>query len=309
MQESLLELDLLRTFCWTVDGGGIGPAARAVGRTPSAVSLQLRRLEELVATALFLKQGRRLRLTPAGDVLLDYGRRLLALNDEALLATSSHSANGRVRVGLLQDFADNLLPGALANFSRAYPGADLEVRVDRSDRLLQQLRSGDLDLVLLFARQPPAPELRNTRVGSVPMVWIWREKPAPALPLPLILLEAPCVFREAALQTLTAARREWKQSYTTPSVTGTWAAVAAGLGITVRTLLQTPASLSASRRWPGLRQLPLVHVYLVERRSESSVILKKLREALINAGEKLLLSAETTFLSSHLSASASHRSG
>ncbi len=164
-----LDLTILRTLAAAAHLGGFGRAADRVGRTQSAVSLQLRRLEAQLGRKLFMKSGRGLVPTEAGEVLLAYAVRLLALNDEALEAVRGQGLSGRVRVGVPQDIADTILPDALARFARAHPEVLLEGRVERQDTLTRLLREGAIDLALIFADERP-PEGQD--LGQVAMTWV-----------------------------------------------------------------------------------------------------------------------------------------
>src|SRR6266481_958312 len=139
MNLPLFDLDLLRTLTLAHDQGSFRDAAHSVGRTQSAISLQMRRLEGLAGVELFEKAGRNVQLTEGGLVLLEYARRLLALNDEAIQAVAGLRMRGKIRLGMLQDFAETILPSALASFSRAHPAIELEVLVERSTELLNAL--------------------------------------------------------------------------------------------------------------------------------------------------------------------------
>ena len=131
----LLDLSALRTLVVAVDLQGFGKAARQLHRTPGAISLQLRGLEERVGKPLFRKTGRTQALTEEGELLVGYARRLLALNDEAVLAVAASGLRGAVRFGMTQDFAESWLTEALGRFGRAHASLRLDLRVDRSERL------------------------------------------------------------------------------------------------------------------------------------------------------------------------------
>src|SRR5215472_3904470 len=148
-----LELDLLRTLVLAMQTGSFQQSAALIGRSQSAVSLQMRRLEDQVGVRLLEKNGRKLALTDAGEVLLGYAERLLALNDEAVQATAGVNVKGKVRLGLLQDFAETILPATLAAFTRAQPAVEIAVQVEPSKRLIAAVRQHRLDLALLFTRR------------------------------------------------------------------------------------------------------------------------------------------------------------
>jgi DNA-binding transcriptional LysR family regulator len=271
-----LELDLLRTLVLAVDIGSFKQAAPIVGRTQSAVSLQMRRLESQVGIPIFQRIGKKLNLTENGKVLLDYARKLLALNDEAIQAAAGTKLRGRLRLGLLQDFAESILPKSLAAFSRAQPGIEMHVRTESSVKLLELLQRREIDLAVYFVKQNVAKKPHETRVASVPMVWVSQEQQRPAPPWSLVLFEPPCVFREAAVATL--KERSWKQTFSGPSLAGTWAAVSAGLGISVRTPIGVPPGLRAQRQLPGLKKLPNVDVVIAQ--SSKSEPVQRLRQVL-----------------------------
>jgi len=275
----LLDLELLRTLVVARDFGNFAEAARIVGRTQSAVSLQMRKLETQLGMPIFRKNGRKLDLNPAGELLLQYSRRLLALNEEALEATTAFDVRGSIRVGLLQDFAETVLPGVLATFANAHPLAESAILVERSPSLIEKLARGELDLVLLFEMGNISKQFIRTKIATLPMYWVFSPKYKPERTLSLIFLEAPCVFREAALKNI-GPRQSWRQTLSTPSLSGIWAAVEAGLGISVRTKLGIPGDLVTARRLQGKANLPHIDVTLLER-EKTGPLVARFREALL----------------------------
>jgi DNA-binding transcriptional LysR family regulator len=238
--------------------GGFNRAADRIGRSQSAVSQQIRKLEDQVGEPLFRKQGRGLAPTEAGDIVLAYARRILDLNDEAVAALRGRTVEGTVRFGLPADFAETWLPGALGSFKRAHPAVRVEATVDGNRRLLDRLDRGELDLVLAMGNGARADA---QRLGTVPMVWLGPAEggpiAAPDAPLPLALYEAPCFFRQAALAALDRAGRPWRIEFTSTSLHGLWAAVAAGLGVTLRTTVGLPAGLAVRDDLPDAPMLDL----------------------------------------------------
>ncbi len=247
-----LDIDLLRTLVHAQELGSFNRAADRVGRSQSAISQQMRKLEERVGIALFRKQGRGLALTDAGQLLLAHAVRLLALNDEAVESLRGAATEGVVRFGLPIDFAESWLPTALGQFSRSYPAVRFEAVVDRNRRLLERLDRDELDLALTInqsARRDAMP------IGSLPLAWLGPASgvPGDAESLPLALLEAPCFFRDAALAALDGAGVRWRIAFTSPSVHALLAAVQAGLGVTLRTTMALPSGV---RRVVGDPRLP-----------------------------------------------------
>src|SRR5919197_2942878 len=145
---SLLDIDQLRTFIAIVETGSFTKAAEVVHKTQSAVSMQMKRLEERLGKPIFARDGRFSKLTEDGERLLDYARRIIKLNMEALAAFSDAELSGRVRLGVPDDYADRYLPEIMARFSRAYPGAELTVVCAPSIDLVGQIDTGDIDLAI-----------------------------------------------------------------------------------------------------------------------------------------------------------------
>ncbi len=227
-----LPTNLLRSFVAIVDTGSMLNASEQVFVTQSALSLQIKRLEELVQQTLFLREGRRLNLTQAGEVLLDYARRVLTLHDEAVAAVSAGRFAGPARIGMVQDFADTLLSGLLSRFSELHPDAQIYARVAGTAELQTLLDRRELDVLLGFA----APNDAHA-VTVAPMSWYGENALADRDVIPLAVLEEPCRFREAAIRGLEDAGLQWRIAVETPNLGTLKAAVAAGLGITCRTHL------------------------------------------------------------------------
>jgi len=266
MMTANLDLDLLRTLATGVELGNFARAATRLGRTQSAVSLQLRRLEDQVGKKLVRRQGRGLALTPAGETMLGYARKLLALNDEALSSVAGAAIAGTVRLGLAQDFAETWLPRALAKFAADHPAVRVDLRIDRSAHVLEGVLRGNLDLGLAITDAPA-----DTRtVATLRPHWFgrrdrsWRRDS----PLPLVLFEHPCIFNRAGTAALDQAGIPWRLAVTSPSLAGLWAAVEAGLGVMVRTEASLPPHLRGIGRVAGLPPLPSVRVALVEAEAE-----------------------------------------
>lgn len=265
------ELSLLRTFVAIVDNGGFTSAAGRVGRTQSAVSLQVRRLEEGLGCRVFERGGRTggPQLTPDGEVLLAYARRILHLCDEARSRLVEPDARGTVRLGTPEDFATVHLPDVLARFARAHPRVGLEVTCDFTVNLLDGFSKGLYDLVL-FKREPQGGPSGRASMPEGVGVWrevlVWAASPRLVLEaredLPLVLAPAPDVYRRRALAALDAAHRPWRVVYTSPSLAGLQAAVRAGLGVTVLPRGMLPhgavALSEAEHRLPALPDTQIV---------------------------------------------------
>ncbi|WP_431674689.1 LysR substrate-binding domain-containing protein [Rhizobium leguminosarum] len=272
MRRTIFDLDVLRTFSVGMELGNFAKAAERLGRSTSAVSAQLKKLEEQAGTAIFRKAGRGLALTDAGETMLGYARRLLELNDEAAAAVNSVELEGWVRLGLQEDFGETLLPDVLGRFARAHPKVRIEARVVRNAELLERVTSGKLDLALAWSDGTLTAHCE--RIGEVPMRWIGPAEGPPGWqaasgePMPLASLEAPCLLRSAATKALDEAGISWRLAFVSPSLGGLWAATAAGLGLTIRTPIGLPAKVRPLA--PGAIGLPnLPKLGLVLHRAEA----------------------------------------
>ena len=266
MHRVTFDLDVLRSFIAGIDLGSYARAAERLGRSTSAVSAQLKKLEEQAGTAVFVKAGRGLALTEEGELLLSYARRLIELNDEAAIALKGLSAEGWIRVGVQQDFGETVLPAVLARFARSHPRVRVEARVGRNAELLDRVVRGQLDLALVWDDRLAIPYAE--RIAEWPMHWIGPANGAPLVterPLQLVGLDETCRFRTAGIAALDRAGRPWEMAFTSTSLGGVWAGVAAGFGVTVRTRAGLPAGLrvleGAERGWPALPSVALSLAY------------------------------------------------
>ena len=270
MSQTNFDVASLRTFVVGMELGSFAKAADRVGRSTSAVSAQIKKLEEQSGAPLFKKAGRNLALTEAGETMLRFARRLIDLNDEAAVAVRGPDLEGWIRLGLQEDFGEVMLPDVLGRFSRAHPKVRIEARVARNTELLSRIDSNDLDLALIWddavslAHELPGSD-RHEMIAEPGMCWIGSSSlpwnPDPAEPLPLVAFDRACLFFSAATDALDRANIRWRVAFTSPSLSGLWAAAAAGLGLTVRTRYGLPASVSAFEGrdlgLPGLPSLPL----------------------------------------------------
>jgi DNA-binding transcriptional LysR family regulator len=292
MSRVTFDLDVMRSFVTGIELGSFAKAADRLGRSTSAVSAQLKKLEDHAGTALLRKSGRGMALTEAGEVMLGYARRLLELNDEAVSAVRGVQLEGRVRLGLQEDFGESLLPEVLGRFKRAHPRLRVEVHIARNTTLLQSLHGGGLDLALAW--ETDLGTLHAEHVYTLPMRWIVAggeqdiAMPEAGEPLPLVVLDAPCLMRTAATTALDHAGVPWRIAFTSASLAGTWAAVKAGLGVSVRTPLGLPAELRAlDAREAGLPVLPQLGLALYRSEAEpepavarlAGLIMQRLRES------------------------------
>lgn len=231
MNATNLDIDLLRSFAAVADTGSFTAAAGLVARTQSAVSVQVKRLEEILGRRVFERTSRSLSLTPAGHTLLGYARRILELNDESVRSIAEPPVTGEIRLGITEYFVPDELPGILARFAAAYPGVRLEVRMGLSRDLRDELSRGELDAALVRM----LPRERDRALWSEPQVWVAPESLDldAAAPLPLALLREPCVLRAHALEAMKRSKRAHQVAFTGSSMASVQAAVRAGIGVSI----------------------------------------------------------------------------
>ncbi|WP_457580202.1 LysR substrate-binding domain-containing protein [Ensifer canadensis] len=229
-----LDPDLLRTFLAFAESGSLARAATVVGRTPSAVTAQMQRLEALIGEALLAPSGRGRVLTPAGEDVVVHARRILDAHRDAWLSLKGARTDGRVSLGCTQDFADSTLPALLQQFARAHPRVRLDLRVGRSKELVAQYDQGAVDVMIVMRQKGAGDEVAVLRE---PMVWLCASPDVMPVDeqLPLAVLDPPCGFRSAAIDALEASGRSYRIAATSPSLSGLRAAVRGGIALTART--------------------------------------------------------------------------
>ncbi|MDH7803302.1 MULTISPECIES: LysR family transcriptional regulator [unclassified Rhizobium] len=262
-----LDLDALRSFVIGIETGSFARAADRLGRSTSAVSAQLKKLEDQAETALVRKSGRGLALTESGEVLLSYARRLLDLNDEAISAVRGPELEGWIRLGIQEDFGETVLQQVLGRFTRAHPRVRVEGRIARNIELREKIDSGHLDLALAWDDGIASPA---EMIASLPLCWLGAASAEPVWqvggpePLPLAALEAPCLLRSIACNHLDRQGIAWRIAFVSPSLGGLWAATAAGLGIALRTPFGRPPGVRVlDPTAHGLPQLPSLGLNLL----------------------------------------------
>lgn len=303
MAQVMFDLDVLRSFSTGVALGSYARAADRLGRSTSAVSAQLKKLEAQAGTPLLRKAGRGLALTDAGETMLAYAHRLLEINDEAAAAMRGVDLEGWVRLGLQEDLGENVLPGVLGRFARAHPKVRIEVCVARSAELRERLELGELDLALMWEVEGGPSLAHGERLARLPLQWIgpaaaelldvswWTQQQRAGgsrktkEALPLVLLDAPCPLRDIVTSMLDRAGIAWRHAFTSASLAALWAATSAGLGLSVRTPLGLPPHVRvldcAGTRLPTLPSLALA-MYRAQAEPEAPVarLAKLLREAI-----------------------------
>ena len=286
MRRITFDLDILRSFVTGVDLGSFAKAADRLGRSTSAISAQLKKLEDQVGAPILRKAGRGMTPTAAGETLLGYARRLLELNDEAAAAVRGVDLTGAVSLGMQEDFGERILTDVLGRFARAHPKVRIAASVARNAELLEQLARGRYDLALTWDSGVSTPYAEA--IGRLAMCWIGaRDNPplpaTPEEPLPLVVFEAPCLMRSTATAALDRAGIPWRVAFTSPSLSGVWAAVAAGLGVTVRTEIGLPSQLWVlDHATQNLPPLPMVGLTLHRAAAELDATTQWLRDIVVH---------------------------
>lgn len=253
-----LQIDWLKCFVTVVDAGSLSSAAPEVHRSQSAVSMQLKKLEVALGCQLLVRGPRQHQLTPEGQVLLGYARRMLDLHAEAQAAFHGEELAGRVRLGVPDDYAAKYLTPVLKRFAPRHGTVEIELNCEQSTSLIPRVERGDLDLALISRDHPR----RGTLFFHEPMVWVgspqfdaWRRDP-----LPIAVYESTSLARRSAISSLGLQGRRYKVVYNSSSLAGQIAAVESGLAVAVLTQCSAPAHLEILGREHGLGPLEPMEV-------------------------------------------------
>jgi DNA-binding transcriptional LysR family regulator len=264
-----IDSELLRTFVAIADEGGFTRAGEVVNRTQSAVSMQMKRLEEdILQRSLFQKDGRTVSLTVEGQVLLGYARRILKLHSEVFNTLREPHMVGVVKIGSPDDYVMRFLPGILSRFAQAYPLVQVEVHCEPSKQLL--LRQ-DLDLSIV-TREP------GTEIGQILRQerFVWMEArgfcPHEQTPLPLAMFNTDCFCRIWACNALDAMQREYRIAYTSASLSAISAVVTAGLAVTAQLESLLTPDLRIIGEAEGMPQLPSASIVLLRNPKNTSPV-------------------------------------
>lgn len=236
--------DLLRAFVTVVDLGSYTKAAEVLGRTQPAVSLQIRRLEDILRTRLLNTEGKQVRLTAAGVELGPYARQMLRLNDDMISHFANETLSGWIRVGLPTDFSNTFLLNSITQFAANHPNVRLEVESMLSRDLRLALAADRLNIAIGIA--PAGEDVYLVNSAAIRPIWAmadsfrWERH----LPLPIVRHADPCEYAERMRAAMRGTKRTWKTVLVTSDVAGIQSALLAGLGVSAL----TPATLS-----PGLR--------------------------------------------------------
>lgn len=261
----MLDTDALRSFLAIVDSGSFTRAAERVAKTQSAVSMQMRRLEERLGRPLFVKDGRGVRLSADGETLAPYAREMLRIEAEALAAVSGRALAGRVTLGMPDDFADWLMADVAKDFSRRHPLVELSLVCDNSATLARRVAAREIDLAVVtltpeVEEQAAAIEI----IAAQPLLWVAsrRHTAQERRPLPLALDGPACPWRQTALAALDKAGVPWRLVLSSRSRAAIAPLVEAGLAVTVVAPASIRGDLRALDETSGLPPLPDARVGL-----------------------------------------------
>ncbi|MGR2740978.1 LysR family transcriptional regulator [Billgrantia sp. Q4P2] len=286
--------DLLRTFVTIRDLGGFTSAGEFLGRSQPAISLQIKKLESLLDTKIFLR-GTSLDLTEDGEYLYQAAKQILEINDRVITKLTGENVSGRVRLGIPNDFELAFLPKALRNLARTYPNIAVEVDCDISKVIFQryQKRLYDVCLVMEPERKDENRDIRDYRIDQ--LAWVMSHgNLTDSEFLPLVTYPQGCIYRAMLEGSLERANKPYRIAYTSPSLLGIMSAVEEGLGLTAMALSVVPPHLSKMIETERLPSLGSVSIGLYYRERELSVatrhVLDFLRAGLANLAPPPILS-------------------
>ncbi len=253
-----LDLDLLRTLVAIAETGSFSAAAEEVLRTPSAVSMQVKKIEDILGRPLFHRDSRSVQVTPDGAFLIEHARRMLALNHDAVARFITPDVTGVVRMGAPDDVSERFLPGMLRRFAETHPGVTVNVVIDGSDRMIEKVRRGDLDMSLVTCEAGFEGAEGAEVLYREQLVWgsLKGGMAAAQDPLPVSVWEEGCVWRKAGLDGLAAQNRTWRVAFQSAHISGQRAAILADLAVAPIPASSISGDIVAAPEKFGLPELP-----------------------------------------------------
>ncbi len=277
-----LDLDQLQTFVAIADRGSFTRAADAVFKTQSAVSMQMRRLEERIGKPLFERDGRINRLTEDGDRLLLYARRMLQLNGETIAAFDDTQLEGHVRIGTPDDYADRFLPEIMARFARSNPRVELSVVCQPTVNLDEMIRRGTLDIALVTQCDH---KRRSEVVRNEPLLWVTSANHGvhEEAMLPLAVGRPTCIWRHTAIDVLEEAKRDYRIIITSWSATVLAAAVLSGLAVSVLPECALRPGMRVLGQAEGFGTLPQFGIGIMRGHAKQNAIVDALAQHIVES--------------------------
>lgn len=255
--------DLLRAFIAIIDLKGFARAGDQLGRTQSAISLRMKRLQEIIEAPLFTKEGGT-QLTEEGEIVAGYARQILALNDGMLVKLARRESGGRLRLGMPNDYADHFLPRLMSGLGAEDNGLAFDVVCGLSHELLQGLRDDLYDIVI--AMTPDGPAQGAFMTWREHLVWVGQSAEGPDAhePVRIVCYPEGCLYRRSMLTAMQREGRPFSVVYVSPSLNGIGAAVSTGFGVSVlaeRILPDNVQRIGPQAQLPTLADV-VVGVYL-----------------------------------------------
>lgn len=274
-----LPIDAIRAFTTAADLGSISTTAEQLNRSQPAISLQIKRLEELLGKTLLMRSNRRLCLSDDGVEIYDLCKQLLATNDLIIAKLDDDVLGGQIKLGIPSEFATTLLPNIVGRFAQAYPNVALEVLSDLSKNLTSEARREQFDMVLAL-HDKPNPQRRGL-LRSDELVWVGKSDWVrnAETPLSLVLAQEGCIYRKRALKKLKQDGISARIVHTNPDLAGIQSAIDVGLGITVLAKSTVPENLNIleNRRY-DLPELGTIDISLQFNRRTSTEAVQRLAD-------------------------------
>lgn len=291
-----LPTDVLRTFLAVIDLGSFTKAGQLLGRTQPAISLQIRKLEELVGLPLMDTTARNIKLTKEGENLARYARQLLVMNDEIVARLQKKESTGSLRVGLPTDYAITFFQTALANFTKAHPDVQLSIHCEISDDLLPLFARDELDVVVAMYDGQPPPGL----------IYTWAERPLWTVgiesdahqrtPVPIAAHPEGCHYRVRMIEGLDQIGKPWRITFSSPGINGLQQAVQSGFGVTALTQRTLARGMRVLTEKDGFPPLADIHVGMFFKNTGAStaalLLVNYIMQALKDSGQTDFLRLE-----------------
>ncbi|QUX97555.1 LysR family transcriptional regulator [Marinomonas sp. CT5] len=279
-----LQISWLRTFVAVVDTGSLSAAAPLVHRSQSAVSMHIKKLEDIIGTAILSRGPRHLEVTSKGIELLTYSRRMLELQSEGYDALFGKQLTGLIRIGVPDDYAMYLAP-ILRHFTSRYMGVEIELTCEQSTSLIPRIKNNELDIALISRDKPEHGEL----LFHEPLVWVgaskyevWRRNP-----LPIAVYEAGSMAQMETLSALNKANKAYRIVYKSSGLAGQLTAVESGLAVAALTRCSVPTELQVLQNLPAEYDLPKLTAMDVavfrSKRSQKSAAVDEMYEQIVQA--------------------------
>jgi DNA-binding transcriptional LysR family regulator len=276
-----MDSEIFRSFVTIAETGSFTETARRIGRTQSAVTQQIRKLEDALRRPLFRRGSGLVTLTEHGQRLMPHARAIVSAQDAALAAFDLSELTGTVSLGLPETYAQYLIPRILPGFRALYPNVTIDLSFTNSLQLLRHLEGGALDLS--FVTDVEAPDAVGPVVLRDEVVWVAPKAAAPELetPLPIVVWREGTAYRRVTIERLRAQGRDVRIAVSTESIGGMIVAVSAGLGIAALTRSVTPSSLRTLTREAGMPDMPILKVRLVRAKERKNRLVDRLHDHIL----------------------------